>query len=90
MMPTKLKYEKTIELKKETPILYVPKDSLENPTFIKNNNIGLIVNTINTKSYAHFLDAKGQQWVYCLINHYDYISDNKNLKYSIVCWVKIK
>ncbi len=89
MMPTKLKYEKTIELKKETPIYYVPKDSLENPTFIKNNNIGFTANTINTKSYAHYLDAKGQQWAYCLMNRNDYISNNKNLKYPIVCWVKI-
>ncbi len=89
MMPTKLKYEKTIELKKETPICYVPKDSLEDPTFIKNNNIGFTANTINTKSYAHYVDAKGQLWAYCLIHRIDYISNNKNLKYPIVCWVKI-
>ncbi len=89
-LPAKLKAGKEYTLQVNSGINYVPKDSLENPMFIKKSLFGYTNGETHIISYASITDKKGIQWIYCKIPKESVLLTDKKIEYPLLVWVKLR
>lgn len=76
-------------LKAGSGLYYVPKDSLEQPVFIKEGFAGTLTVESRVTAYASIRDAQGRQWLYCLVpKDAVALKSNKAPDYPLMIWIK--
>lgn len=90
MTPKALKLIDTLLVKEGAVFNYVPKDTIIDGTYIKNNRIASTLNQTSVKVFASYTDQNGDKWFYCKISNEDIKSSQKKLKYPILAWVRQK
>jgi hypothetical protein len=91
IIPKKLKALNQYTVKAKTGINYVPKDSLENPVFIKQSLAGFINAEATVTSYSAKKDKEGIKWLYCKIPKGSVTLNNNNpVEYPLMIWIKQK
>lgn len=89
IVPKKIKAQNHYVVKAGSSMYYVPKDSLEQPVFIKEGVAGTITVESRVTAYASSTDQQGMQWLYCDIPK-DAIAlkNNKDPDYPLMIWIK--
>lgn len=89
IVPKKIKAGNQYTLKAGGRIYYVPKDSLEQPVFIKEGLAGTVTSESRVTAYASTTDKQGMQWLYCEIPKGAVaLKNNKAPDYPLMIWIK--
>lgn len=89
IVPKKIKAGNQYTLKTGGRIYYVPKDSLEQPVFIKEALAGTVTSESRVTAYASTTDKQGMQWLYCEIPKGAVaLKNNKAPDYPLMIWIK--
>lgn len=89
IVPKKSKAGNHYVLKAGSQIYYVPKDSLEQPVFIKEGQAGTLAHEVRVKAYSSTTDKQGVPWLYVEVPK-DGVSlkNNKAPDYPLMIWIK--
>ncbi len=89
IVPKKIKAGNQYKLKTGSRIYYVPKDSLEQPVFIKEALAGTGTTESRVTAYASTTDKQGMQWLYCdMPKGVIALKNNKAPDYPLMIWIK--
>ncbi len=89
IVPKKIKAGNRYVLKAGSNLYYVPKDSLEQPVFIKEGLAGTLRTESRVTAYSSATDQQGIQWLYCIIpKDVVALKNNKAPDYPLMIWIK--
>jgi hypothetical protein len=89
IIPKTLKAGNHYTVKVNAGVNYVPKDSLENPLFIKHSLAGAMNTEASVIAYASVTDKNGIQWLYCKVPKGSVVlKNNKAVEYPLMIWIK--
>jgi hypothetical protein len=86
ILPKKLKKENDAILMSGAEILFIPKDTIYQSTYIENNLIIKTDHELDISIYAHHTDQKGNIWLYCKLPSQS--EDKNGMKNYFFAWTK--